>query len=271
MWLEKVVKEPDFTITIPMNIANPFRNLPPVTLNLLIINTLIWLACAILPSLQLSLEKYLALYYFTSPNFGAWELVSYMFLHANFTHLFFNMFALLMFGGPIERALGSQRFLLFYMTCGICAGLVQMGVFAALISHIEAIIDNIEVCSQAIALGYPTSQMSLFELFRAGGPEALELWQYVNTPMVGASGAVYGVLLAFGFLYPNVPIYLFFIPIGIKAKWIVLGYFVIELLQGISSTGVGVAHFAHIGGMIFGLILLIYWKKKGVFNNHWFF
>ena len=89
--------------------------------------------------------------------------------------------------------------------------------------------------------------------------------------MLGASGAIYGVLLAFGFLFPNAPVYLFFIPIPIKAKWLIIGYFVLELVYGISDTASGVAHFAHLGGMIFGFLLLVYWKKKGVFSNHWFF
>lgn len=102
-------------------------------------------------------------------------------------------------------------------------------------------------------------------------PELGALNAYVNTPLVGASGAVYGVLLAFGFLYPNQPVYLMFVPIPIKAKWLVMGYFVIEFVSGISTSADGVAHFAHLGGMVFGFLLLLYWKKKGVFNNRWFF
>ncbi|MDE5631355.1 MAG: rhomboid family intramembrane serine protease, partial [Muribaculaceae bacterium] len=102
-------------------------------------------------------------------------------------------------------------------------------------------------------------------------PDAGKLNAFVNTPMVGASGAIYGILLAFGFLFPNVPIYIFFIPVPIKAKWLVMGYFVIELFYGVGGHADGIAHFAHIGGMVFGFLLLLYWKRKGVFNNRWFF
>jgi membrane associated rhomboid family serine protease len=102
-------------------------------------------------------------------------------------------------------------------------------------------------------------------------PDMAALNSYVNTPMVGASGAIYGVILAFGMLFPNQPMYIWFIPIPIKAKWLVIGYAVIELTTGVSATADGVAHFAHLGGMIIGLIMILYWKKKGVFNNQWFF
>lgn len=248
------------------------RNIPPVVLNLLIVNIIIWAIMALVPAGQTILTRHLALYYFTSPDFGVWQLVTYMFLHANFPHLFFNMFALFIFGITIERAMGSSRFLFYYMTCGICAALVQLGVFACVINGVEGLINDPDLCRHAINNG-GYIDYSLFDsaYVQSHMSELVKLYTYVNTPTVGASGAVYGVLLAFAFLFPNAPIYLFFIPIPIKAKWLVAGYFVLELLLGVSGPADGVAHFAHLGGMIFGLLVLLYWKHKGLFNQHWFF
>lgn len=248
-----------------LNNSSFFRNIPPVTLNLLILNVLIYIVMALSPAIDLTLTRRCALFYFTSPNFMPWELITYMFLHGSFGHLFFNMFALLMFGTTIERTMGSARFLFFYLTCGICAALVQTGVFAVMIHRLTEIIADPELCDYAAALGFPPPADVYLPT------EAVSLYYYVNTPMLGASGAIYGVLLAFGFLFPNAPVYLFFIPIPIKAKWLIIGYFVLELVYGISDTASGVAHFAHLGGMIFGFLMLVYWKKKGVFSNHWFF
>lgn len=243
-----------------------FSNMPPVVKNLLIINVMIWLAMALVPAVDRAFTRYLALYYFTSPGFYPSQLFTYMFLHSNFTHLFFNMFALTMFGMTIERAMGSARFLFFYISVGIGAALMQMGVFAIYIHQLEGYFDA-ETVHEIITGGWDALRTG----YNFGNPDMAALNSFVNTPMVGASGAIYGVLLAFGYLFPNVPIYLFFIPIPIKAKWLVIGYFVLELVLGVSHTADSVAHFAHIGGMVFGFLLLLYWKKKGVFNNHWFF
>ena len=243
-----------------------FSNIPPVVKNLLIINILIWAFMALIPAAGPSLTRYLALYYFTSPGFQPYQLFTYMFLHANFMHLFLNMFALFMFGRTIELTLGSQRFLFYYLTCGVCAALVQLGVFAIYISNLESILPP-DVCHEVINRGFGLMQQSMNYI----DPDCGALNTFVNAPMVGASGAIYGILLAFGFLFPNMPVYFFFIPVPIKAKWLIIGYFALELFYGISGSSSGVAHFAHLGGMIFGFILLWYWKKKGVFNNHWFF
>ena len=241
-----------------------FQTIPPVVKNLLIINVLIWLLMALLPAADRFFDRYLALYYFTSPAFQPFQLFTYMFLHGGFAHLFFNMFALLMFGRTIEMTMGSARFLFYYITCGICAALVQMGVFAIYINSLEGILPP-DIAYRAIHEG--------FDLIQSGYnySDLAKLNAFVNTPMVGASGAIYGVLLAFGFLFPNLPVYLILVPVPIKAKWLILGYFVLELVYGMSGSADGVAHFAHLGGMIFGFLLLLYWKKKGVFSNHWFF
>ncbi len=243
-----------------------FQNIPPVVKNLLIINVLIWAFMALLPAAESFFDRNLALYYFSSPAFKPFQLFSYMFLHGGFMHLFFNMFALVMFGRTIEMTMGSARFLFYYITCGICAALVQMGVFAIYINNLEGILPA-EAANEAINRGFDLIQNG----YNFQDPDLARLNAFVNTPMVGASGAIYGVLLAFGFLFPNIPVYIFFIPVPIKAKWLIIGYFVLELLYGVSGSADGVAHFAHLGGMIFGFLLLRYWKKKGVFGNHWFF
>lgn len=243
-----------------------FSSIPPVVKNLLIINILVWFFMAIIPAADQVLNKYLALYYFSSPAFQPYQLFTYMFLHGNFMHLFFNMFALFIFGKTIEMAMGSARFLFYYVTCGICAALVQMGVFAIYIHNLEGIMPA-DVVQQVVEQGYGILQRG----YNYTDPDCAALNAFINTPMVGASGAIYGVLLAFGFLFPNIPVYLFFIPVPIKSKWLIIGYFVIELLYGVSGSADGVAHFAHLGGMIFGFLILLYWRKKGIFNNHWFF
>lgn len=243
-----------------------FSSIPPVVKNLLIINILVWFFMAIIPAADQVLNKYLALYYFSSPAFQPYQLFTYMFLHGNFMHLFFNMFALFIFGKTIEMAMGSARFLFYYVTCGIYAALVQMGVFAIYIHNLEGLLPA-DVVQQVVEQGYGILQRG----YNYTDPDCAALNAFINTPMVGASGAIYGVLLAFGFLFPNIPVYLFFIPVPIKSKWLIIGYFVIELLYGVSGSADGVAHFAHLGGMIFGFLILLYWRKKGIFNNHWFF
>ncbi len=190
---------------------------PPVVLNLIIINCLMLLATTMLPVGDTILQ-YLALWNVTNPDFHSYQLVTYMFLHGNFSHLFFNMFALWMFGRSLEYELGSRRFLTYYMVCGVGAGLIQL-----LVGWLSA--------------------------------------SYGVT--VGASGAVFGLLLAFGVMHPNAIIMLLIPPIPIKAKWFVVIYGVIELLFGVSGTMDNVAHFAHIGGMLWGFLLLLYWKKRG--------
>ena len=247
------------------NTQSFFSSLPPVVKNLFIINVLVFLLMAFLPAAERAFDRNLALYYFTSPGFKPFQLFTYMFLHGSFMHLFFNMFALLMFGRTIEYTMGSGRFLFFYISCGIFAALVQLGVFSIYINHLESLLP-VDVVNQAINQGFDLLQRH----YNYSDPDLAKLNAFVNTPMVGASGAIYAVLLAFGFLYPNVRIYLYFIA-PVKAKYVVIGYFVLELIYGITGTAGSVAHFAHLGGMISGFLLLWYWKRKGVFNNHWFF
>lgn len=244
-----------------------FPPLPPVVKNLLILNCLIWLAMALIPSVDDVFSRLLALHYFTSPGFNPAQLFTHMFLHANLSHLFFNMFALAMFGGVIERSMGSKRFLFYYIVCGLTAALVQLGAYAVAINYHENLLHlSAEELSAVTNEGW--------ELIKNGynyTGDLGELNALINGSMVGASGAIYGVLLAFGMLFPNAPVYIFFVPFPVKAKWLVIGYGVLELLQGLGGFADNVAHFAHLGGMIGGIILILWWKRQGVFRNGWFF
>lgn len=240
-----------------------FRNIPPVTKNLLIINVIVWLICALMPSFGHTLDRVCALHYFISPDFRFWQPITYMFMHADFTHIFFNMFGVVMFGATIERVFGSARYLLFYLTVGVGAALIQEGVYAIWISNLaKGLPDGLTLSAVAeegarlVSQGMNWVQEPLASLNLA-----------INTPTVGASGALYGVLLAFAMIFPNMPLYFFFIPVPVKAKWMVLGYGILELFYGITGLQSGVAHFAHLGGMIVALLLIIYWRKKGEINR----
>ena len=206
------------------------RNMPPVTRNLLLINVIVFLAEKLFMLKGVDLVNLLGMHYIGADSFRIYQLVTYMFLHDPqvFAHIFFNMFALFMFGIMLERVWGTKRFLIFYFFTGIGAGLTQQLVW-------------------------------YFAL--QGTPHAPMLMELLVT--IGASGAIFGILLAFGMLFPNIPLYIIFIPIPIKAKYLVIGYAVIELFSGISGIpGNNVANFAHLGGMIFGLILILLWRKK---------
>lgn len=254
-----------------MNFSDTLRNLPPVTKNLLIINILVWLVMLLVPKLSIFLESYGALYFFTSESFLPSQLITYMFIHANFWHLFFNMFALFMFGMTIERTLGSPRFLLYYLTCGIGAALVQEGVFAIMINHYAGVFEasgSLKALLAHIDVSYP----EVYSLnINPTEPNVIRIYSLLHTPTIGASGAIFGILLAFGYMFPNVRLYLIFPPIPIKAKVFVLVYAGIELALGVyNSQADTVAHFAHLGGMLFGLLLLIYWRKKHVIGGPYF-
>lgn len=220
--------------------------IPPVTLNLLIINVLCYLAQHVLPRVGIDLTGLLGLHYVTAQDFHIWQPISYMFLHGSFTHLFFNMFALFMFGTTIERTWGAKRFLLFYLVCGLTAAL-----------------------SQELVWGLTTvREVAGYDVVAFPDGSRMATAFFVNKLLtIGASGAVFGLLLAFGWLYPNAAIYLFFIPIPIKAKYFVIGYGVIELFLGVANIESDVAHFAHLGGMLGGLLLILLWRKQGKLYN----
>lgn len=248
-----------------------FRNMPGVTKNLLIINIVIWLAMALVTPINNFLAQYGALYYFTSDNFLPTQLITYMFIHASFVHLFFNMFALFMFGVTMERVLGGAKFLFYYVSCGLGAALVQEGVFAIMIHHYASVFEN----AGSVTALLSHSTVTNAELMRIGvsplEPVIQTIFNLFHTPTVGASGAIFGILLAFGFMFPNIRIYLMFPPIPMKAKVFVLVYAGIELVLGIYNNQADtVAHFAHLGGMLFGLLILLYWRKKRIIGGPYY-
>lgn len=238
-----------------------FSILPTVVKNLLIINGLFYLATVGLES-QFDLVTLLGLHYPTSPDFRPHQIITYMFMHGSFFHLFFNMFALWMFGNILENYWGSKRFLIYYMITGIGAVIVQFAVaYFRLIPLYEQVPS--EMLNTLISEGANLIKTNRNYI----DPVASQINSIVNSPMVGASGAVFGILLAFGMLFPNTLLYIYF-AIPIKAKWFVILYGGFELYSGIAnSAGDNVAHFAHLGGMLFGFILIKYWQKK---SNHFY-
>lgn len=210
-------------------------NFPPVIKNLVIINTLMLLITYFTG--EFMYEKF-SLFYVESPFFKPYQFITHMFMHGDFIHLFFNMYTLVIFGIVLEQIWGSQKFFLYYMVTGLGAAALH-----TLVLYIQA--------------------SSLEGAAMAGDFAAMEsLKAIMSTPTVGASGAVYGVLLAYGMLFPNNVLQLLIPPVAIKAKWMVLIFGGLELVLGITNTGGNIAHFAHLGGMIFGYILIIYWKKN---------
>lgn len=225
-----------------------FNELPVVVKNLLIINGLLFLATISLNNLGIDLVKIFGLHQFQSNDFRPHQIITHLFMHGSFTHLFFNMFALWMFGKILENIWGQKKFLIYYMITGTGAAAIHLIFCQYQIINISNQIP--ELVNIAIEGKYNPSI-----------PLSKKLTQLIITPTVGASGAVFGLLLAFGMLFPNALLYLYF-AIPIKAKYFVIGYGLIELYAGISNNPAdNVAHFAHLGGMIFGYFLIKYWKQ----------
>lgn len=236
-----------------------FSNIPPVTKSIIIINFIIWLAMMISPRLDTILTDYCALHFFKASDFNPAQLLTYMFMHStrDFAHILFNMFTLFMFGVTLERVLRSERFLFYYISCGIGAAIVQEAVWAMTWKDIF-----IPALANMNHVSFDEMRQALDAAVATG-----QNLPFLNSLVtLGASGAIYGVLLAFGMIFPNMPLYIMFIPVPIKAKWMVIGYGVIELLIGLSHASDGVAHFAHLGGMLFGFFMILFWKKRGLFN-----
>ena len=211
------------------------RNIPTAVKNIIIINILVMIMMSLNETFML--EKF-ALFYPTSPFFHWWQPVTHMFLHGGFGHLFFNMYALFIFGSVLERVWGVKKFLLFYFVTGIGAAAVHIGVqWIQMQAYMNAAAEGGMAAIQAI--------------------HALKM-----TPTVGASGAIYGVLMGYAMLYPDSVLTLIFPPISLKAKWFVLIFAAIELALGVFGTRAGIAHFAHLGGLIFGFILMMHWKRR---------
>lgn len=219
--------------------------MPTVTRNLIIINVLFFFGGIVATKYGVDLNNYLGLHFFLADDFNLAQLFTYMFMHSGFNHIFFNMFAVWMFGRVLEQVWGPKRFLFYYILCGVGAGLVQ----------------------EVVQFLHYYFELSAYNSVNLGG-SIIPMKEYLNyMTTVGASGAVYAILLAFGMLFPNNQLFIFPLPFPIKAKYFVMGYAAIELVLGISNNaGDNVAHFAHLGGMIFGFILIMYWKKKN--NNN---
>lgn len=233
------------------------NNIPTVTKNLLAINVLMFLALLAARKFGIDLNAMLGLHFYMSQDFMPYQLVTYMFMHGGISHIFFNMFALFMFGRTLEYVWGGKRFLIYYLVAGVGAALIQEAIGALRYYSMLSEVSPYEV-AYVLENG--------LEALRQGKnfvlPSLAELNLIINTPTVGASGAIYAILLAFGMLFPNERMFVFPIPVPIKAKFFVLAYAVIELYLGVTGTPDGVAHFAHLGGMLFGLVLILYWRKK---------
>lgn len=212
--------------------------IPSVTKNIIIINVIMFLATLVNEDFMI---RTFAMFFPASPLFKWWQPVTHMFMHGGFWHIFFNMYTLLMFGTMVERTIGTKKFLTFYFITGLGAVALHSGVQWIQAQH-----------------------------FLSAGAE-LSYWSILRTPTVGASGAIYGVLIGFAMLYPDAPLTLIFPPITLKAKWFVIIFAVIELATGVRGVTDGVAHFAHLGGMLFGFLLLRWWRRTGrlYHRNEW--
>jgi membrane associated rhomboid family serine protease len=210
-----------------------------MTKNLLIVNFLAFAATWVLELRGIDLAQLLGLHFFLASDFHFYQFFTYMFLHGGFTHIFFNMFALWMFGSVIERVWGPKKFIFYYIICGIGAGLTQ------------------EIVQYA---NFSIQGLSAYQYVNAGGIQ-MTTDAYINLwTTIGASGAVYGILLAFGMIFPNERLFIIPFPFPIKAKWLIVGYIAIEIFSALGQND-GVAHMAHLGGMLFGFLLIRYWQK----------
>jgi len=231
---------------------NILGNLPPVVKNLLIINVICFIGSMIFQYAN----RFFGVFYPDSPFFQVWQVITYMFMHGGFSHIFFNMFALVMFGAIIERVLGPKKFLNFYIICGLGALVLQYGVQAFEVYQITGSIQASQYLDFNMRAGTVATNLQISET------QFETLRSIYGTPLVGASGAIYGLLLAFGYLFPNMEMMLIFLPVPIKAKYFIPVLIVIEIVLGFSSSGSSIAHLAHVGGALFGFILLKVWGIK---------
>jgi membrane associated rhomboid family serine protease len=234
---------------------NTGRGIPEVTKNLLIINILAFVANIFMPA---NLNAVLGLFYFGSPQFEPYQIASHMFMHGGLMHLFFNMFALWMFGSPLEQVWGPKRFLIFYFVCALGAALLHEFVNYVQIQSVVS-----ELTPAQIATVHNQGFEAIMGNKNFSNASMAQYNLLINVPVVGASGAIFGLLLGFGMLFPNTRLMLLFLPVPIKAKYFVIGYGLIELFSGVlNRPGDNVAHFAHVGGMLFGFILIKLWQKR---------
>ena len=236
--------------------SNILKNISPVVKNILLINIVFYIAQWTFPAVTQNLE----LYPITSPQFRPWQLATHFFMHSPFSigHIFFNLFALVIFGSQLEKVWGPQRFLGYYISCALGASILHLGVNYLRIHNFEAglSLEDLELFRNS---GYDAFQKGM----NFKDPILAQLNLLHHTPMLGASGAIFGLLAAFGYLFPNTELMLLFPPIPIKAKYFVIGYAVLELYLGVSNNpSDNVAHFAHLGGALIGIIIVLYWGKN---------
>lgn len=243
------------------------RNIPPATKHLLIINCILYFAVALTTGRggEHPLDV-LMLYYPASEHFGVWQFVTYMFMHGGFAHLFFNMYSLWLFGAVVEQQLGTKRFLILYFVAGIGAALLHTGV--QYLQYMQEF--NVYLGRLTDALPMLDSEQIRLYAQEHFVDEYLQPWgvEAICPPTLGASGAIYGVMMAFAVLNPRAELQLIFPPVRLTAGWMVVIFGAIEILTGVFATADGVAHFAHLGGMLFAFFLVLYWKKH-LYDNYW--
>lgn len=213
--------------------------------------------------------KLFSLYYFENPNFQIWQIVTHMFMHGGLFHILFNMYALWAFGTPLEMRWGRQKFLFFYFSAGLGAALIHsLSGYYYVHSGIDALVsaglDNAQALDVLTTGHYNPSLLADVSMDKVRAA-----YDSFNSQAVGASGAVYGVLVAFGMMFPNIELMLIFLPIPIKAKYFIPGLIIMDLFFGITGSPMGIAHWAHIGGALFGFIMAYYWKKNSFDNHRW--
>ena len=269
-------------------------NITPIVKQLLIINVIFFIGSQLIPHEEA--YRYLSLYYPESDNFKFWQVITHMFMHGNIMHIFFNMFALFSFGSALEHFWGAKKFIFFYISCGLGAALLQIGVnYLELQNTLQAATDldlANNTLHQILNINFSDGTHYRSDLFLQGLEPILQNVGKVNlanetnikslfeaamlnqTPMVGASGAIYGLLVAFAFMFPNSELMMMFIPVPVKAKYFVPGLLALDLFLGVSGKSIfggggGIAHFAHIGGAIIGFLMMWYWKKNQFNSNRW--
>jgi membrane associated rhomboid family serine protease len=236
---------------------------------LLIINVLFFVGTL---SLGEQAYEYFSLWFFKNENFQVWQVITHMFMHGGFMHILFNMYALWAFGSPIEQMLGKNRFIFFYFSAGIGAAIIH-----SLVNYYHFQVGYSELIGAGVSPGeiqeiLETGQYNTAILGSVSQGMLEEFFTAYNVPAVGASGAIYGILVAFGMLFPNVELFLLFVPVPIKAKYFIPGLIALDLFSGLtgySIFGGGIAHFAHIGGALVGFIMMWYWKKNQFDQNRW--
>ena len=235
--------------------------------HLLIINIIFFFASAILGEIMYDL---FAMHYPNNPNFFVWQPITHMFMHGDLTHIMFNMFGLWMFGTPLEQIWGKKKFIFFYISAGLGAALLQITVYHIDIVSVNQILSEYGLSKGEIDLFYETGRLNTSLIQSVGEDRLFSGIQSFKALMVGASGALYGILVAFAMLFPNVQLMLLFPPIPVKAKYLVPILILFDLFFGFTSYSVGpIAHFAHIGGAITGFIMMWYWKKNNLNNKRW--